>query len=401
MATVAPSSPGSSPWNALLAGVAIVAALLAVATASRTTQPPQFGFDRSAFTGTPAPILPFQGESPPSACHLSTTERVVAVGDVHGDYDDFAAILRHANLIDGDGRWAGGAAVLVQTGDVLDRGPHSRRALELLQRLEVEAAAAGGAVHALLGNHEVMRMIGDLSDTSDAEYAAFTTPESNTVRERFYETVLKRESTRAQTAGRRFDEAALRRQFLAVIDPGFVEMQMAFEADGQYGKWLRAHNTVVRINDVVFVHGGFTRAAAELGCEVINSRVRADLRAIGQPDGPEPGRSLSLIADGPHWYRGLALDNSGVTATEVDAVLAALGARTIVVGHTVSPNSRIRERFDGRVVQIDTGMLGGSFFPGGRPSALEIREGVFTAIYADQRQVVFARPAESTRPLPN
>src|SRR5687767_8705865 len=89
-----------------------------------------------------------QSATPPagadvSSCGIETTERIVAVGDVHGAYDRFVAVLRQAGLIDARQRWSGGRAILVQTGDVLDRGPDSRRVLDLLRRLEGEAVRAG------------------------------------------------------------------------------------------------------------------------------------------------------------------------------------------------------------------------------------------------------------------
>src|SRR5205085_9388503 len=77
-------------------------------------------------------------------------DRVVAIGDVHGDFERFTAVLRSAELIDEDGNWTGGTTHLVQVGDVLDRGPDSREAMDLLMKLEPQAAKAGGYVHALI-----------------------------------------------------------------------------------------------------------------------------------------------------------------------------------------------------------------------------------------------------------
>ncbi len=70
-------------------------------------------------------------------------ERVIAIGDVHGDYESFAAVLRSAALIDKEGNWTGGKTHLVQTGDIVDRGPDSRAVMDLLMRLQKQAAAAG------------------------------------------------------------------------------------------------------------------------------------------------------------------------------------------------------------------------------------------------------------------
>ena len=99
-------------------------------------------------------------------------ERVVAVGDVHGDYGGFVEVLRSAGVIDQKLRWTGGKTHLVQTGDVPDRGADSRKAMDLLMNLEKQAAKAGGQVHALIGNHEAMNLYGDLRYTVPGEFAA-------------------------------------------------------------------------------------------------------------------------------------------------------------------------------------------------------------------------------------
>ena len=91
-----------------------------------------------------------QSDQVSPSCKIQTTERIVAVGDVHGAFDQFVAILREAKLIDDRRRWTGGRAILVQTGDVLDRGPNSKQAIDLLGSLERDAARACGQVHALL-----------------------------------------------------------------------------------------------------------------------------------------------------------------------------------------------------------------------------------------------------------
>ena len=97
-------------------------------------------------------------------------ERVVAIADVHGAYDAMVETLGHVGILDEDLAWAGGASYLVIVGDLLDRGPRSRDALDLLMRIEGEAEAAGGKVQVLIGNHESMNLIGDLRYVSKSEY---------------------------------------------------------------------------------------------------------------------------------------------------------------------------------------------------------------------------------------
>jgi len=101
----------------------------------------------------------------PSA--LAAQNHIVAIGDVHGDLDATRSALRLAGAIDAEDRWIGGQLVVVQTGDQLDRGDEERAILDLFDRLRSQAAAAGGAFHALLGNHELMNAKGDLRYVTD------------------------------------------------------------------------------------------------------------------------------------------------------------------------------------------------------------------------------------------
>ena len=120
------------------------------------------------------PLLAFAAMLIPGAMQAKpATARIVAVGDLHGDYDAWAAIARAAGLVDAKGRWAGGGAVLVQMGDVADRGPDSLKIIRHLMKLQREAAGRGGRVIVLVGNHEAMNMIGDLRYVHPGEYRAF------------------------------------------------------------------------------------------------------------------------------------------------------------------------------------------------------------------------------------
>jgi len=103
----------------------------------------------------------------------SGIERIVAVGDVHGDHAQFLKTLFAAKVIDKDARWVGGKTHLVQTGDLFDRGPDSRKAMDLLMKLEVEAKKTGGHVHCLAGNHEEMILRGDWRYVHPGEVQAF------------------------------------------------------------------------------------------------------------------------------------------------------------------------------------------------------------------------------------
>ncbi len=224
----------------------------------------------------------------------SGVERIVAVGDVHGDYEALAEVMRSAGLIDSKDNWAGGKAHLVQLGDVPDRGPDSRKAMDLLMKLEKQALRAGGRVHVLIGNHEAMNVYGDLRYVSDSEYAAFARDES--------------------AEARRLSAKAGRR-------PGYVEHRRQYSETGKYGRWIRGRNTIVKINDTVFVHGGISEKYAGMSIRAMNERVREELNDLSKLPG-----GIVTDSEGPLWYRGLARGEEAELRPVVDRVLKSFSA---------------------------------------------------------------------------
>jgi hypothetical protein len=317
-----------------------------------------------------APALTVRGGAASSSCGIDGVERIVAVGDVHGAYDRFIEILQTSGLIDEKQRWSGGRAHLVQLGDVVDRGPDSRKALDFLQRLEGEAASAGGAVHALLGNHEIARMLGDLRLVHPGEYKAFVTDNSEEMRKRLLDLVKPPDP-----------EA-----FLKTTPLGQTEMIIAFGAKGDYGKWLRTHDAVAKINGILFLHGGISPTVAPMSCDEINATVQREITTDFDQTQKAPLSALAARVDGPLFYRGLA-DEPDEFGPQVDEILTKQGVKAIVIGHTVSPTGRIRARFGSKVFQIDTAMQP-AYVPNGRASALEIKDGQVTAIYVDRKDVL-------------
>jgi hypothetical protein len=332
-----------------------------------------------------------------AGCPDVAAPRVVAVGDVHGAYDGFFSVLRFTGIVDDKGHWAGGQAHLVQTGDVLDRGAQAPKALDLLMRLESEAKKAGGAVHALLGNHEVMNMLGDLRYLNKEEYEQFKTPESESLRQKFVESALDRAQKNAKAAGQTFDAAAYRAKLLEQVPPGFVERTQAFSAEGKYGKWLREHPVIVKVNGVLFLHGGLTPEVAALGCDAINQNVHREITDDIAKTLQSPLTTLAAGESGPLWFRGLAKEDETTFLPTVERVLQLLGARAVVVGHSVTGTGRITPRFGGRVVGIDVGMTGAY---GGHLGALEVKaDGSMVALYEDHREDV-PKPAAAARAVP-
>jgi hypothetical protein len=380
------------------------------------------------------------------AASASTAAPVFTVGDIHGDLDALISILRQANLVDAAGRWAGGKATLVQTGDMLDRGPKDRQVMDLLMALEKQAAKAGGSLVVLLGNHEAMNLTGDLRYVSKETYASFADAGSEKRRQAAWRDHLAWQKAAAEARGEPapVPTSETEAAWMEAHPLGFLEHREAMAPDGKYGRWLRSRPAVARVGDTLFVHGGLSPALAGVvpKLEDLNRRVseeialfdaarrhllerrlalpwftldellqvaRSELDARGpkaapsQPEAqqatpaedPETQRHVGLLEallksgswllvhpDGPLWFRGYATWTDEEGAASIASVLTTYNAARIVVGHT--QDHAVRMRWDGKVFLIDSGMLS-SYFQGGRASILELAAGKVTAIYLDQR----------------
>ena len=380
---------------------------------------------------------------------FASASRVVAIGDVHGAYDPFVQILQAAGLVDQQLAWSGGDATLVQLGDFTDRGPKVRTVMDLLMRLQEEATVAGGRVIVLLGNHEALNLVGELRDVSSAALLEFVTPAESEEQEAEYREVIKAGRLRARLSGAPrpvFDEAA-HEGWKRAHPPGTLGYLRALLPEGRYGKWLRGLPTLTVVDDVLFLHAGLDLAFAGATVEEINGQVRSevewldacrsalrgkgyltvsstssDLIRVGfalldQLGAARDGGRLAegestLLAtlercvdyekwhlfspEGPLWFRGYAdprpsrPGNEGYGWTEAEGaprvaqVLAAQRVRHVVVAHSPRASATIGVRFGGRAFLIDTGMLAEVY--NGKPSALEIDRGVFTAVYVDRRE---------------
>ena len=260
--------------------------------------------------------------------------RIVAVGDIHGAYDTLVLLLRRAGLVDESLNWTGRDAHLVIMGDVVDRGPADRKALDLLRRLADEAAAAGGRVHQLLGNHEVMNLVRDFRYVGDAGFAAFAAEEDPADRARAFEAFRANRAKNGNgngngagngngnhggnaaangaanhgvngngTAGGGaagnhggngtgtaagnhggngvLENGALDQSlFDTLYPPGYFGRLRAFGPGGAYAEWLLGRPTAVMIDGYVFVHGGLSEDLAEGGIDAVNAAVRQEVRDI-------------------------------------------------------------------------------------------------------------------------
>lgn len=301
-------------------------------------------------------------------------QRIVAVGDLHGDYAAWLDIAKGSGVMDAAGRWAGGSTTLVQLGDISDRGPDTLKIIRSLQQLAREAPRAGGRVVVLLGNHEAMNLVGDYRYTTPGEFAAFADNRSVARRERVYMANRQKLEAAARALNPKALPSEVRQQWLAQTPLGWVEHRAAWSPSGALGRWAARNPAVFRIGGTLFAHGGLSAEYAKLPIDEINRRTAAAMAAAD--DTPQ-----SILNDplGPLWYRGLVMRDADAAARrgaapavapeqELAAVLTAYGAQRLVIGHT--PNLKgISITAGGKLARIDTGI---SRHYGGPLSWLEI-----------------------------
>ncbi|KAJ9050119.1 hypothetical protein DSO57_1017456 [Entomophthora muscae] len=261
--------------------------------------------------------------------------KVVAIGDLHGDYDTALKTYRMADIVDEEGHWVGGNNLtVVQTGDVLDRGNDTIKLFKWIMQLQKEAEEAGGTLVQLLGNHEVMNLEEDYRYVTDQEIDSFGGKEA-----------------RAE----------------------------AFSRDGWLGQYLRSLNTTHQIGNTVFVHGGITSDWAGLGVDGIN-RESSNYLMNDSNKALKERKIFSSNEDSPLWFRGFSRDTD---CDELSRALKALGANRMVMGHTVTSDKKIHAVCDGQGLLIDVGLS--SFYGKGHASALELTQDTTQAIYPEKK----------------
>jgi len=364
-----------------------------------------------------------------------TPPRVVAIGDIHGDVAAFTTILERTGLIDKARRWTGGETVLVQTGDYTDRGPKVRDAMELLMSLEEQARKDDGRVVVLLGNHEVMNLMGDLRYVTPEIFASFADAKSESRRQSAFDAYMKLLTASPGS------QPVSRDAWMTAHPPGFIEYTEAFGPRGRYGSWLRKKAVVFRTADTAFLHGGLDPERAATTLDEINetaadeirrfdnvrarmvdrklilpfftfqeilSAAKRELDAFTEALAKDPGASPPdwlrdvvqldswsvLVPNGPLWFRGYATWSDAEGERGIASILDRFKIARVAVGHTITATKRITSRFGDRAFLIDTGMSSG-YVPDGTPSALEIRGGRITAIYPAGETILTDTKAEA------
>ncbi len=252
-----------------------------------------------------SPPAPTPAEAGPAA-PMDIPSRIVVVGDLLGDRGRSDRALALAGVLSADGHWNAGSTVLVQLGDLIDPGPDTKAVVERWMALADEAAAAGGKVIVVLGEHEALDLLGEWKEIAPADIHSF-------------------------------GDAGMRKE--------------AMSERGPIGTWLRSRDAVVEIAGTVFVHGGIHERWAGVDSAVMSSQVRA---AVAQT-----GPAFVLGAEGPLRYRGFLRTNAVDVCGELEKVLAARSAERLVVGHAAPPSGKPESRCEGRGWWV-----GGSVDPG-------------------------------------
>ncbi|NLD36750.1 MAG: hypothetical protein GX654_07775 [Desulfatiglans sp.] len=355
---------------------------------------------------------------------IKTEAKIVVFGDVHGAYDELVSLLKETGMIDNSLNWAGGKSHLVSMGDLVDRGSRSRDVIELMMKLQAQAEKSRGAVHVLLGNHELMALTGNRDYVTPDDYMAFAGDETAREREELRLEYLKEhEGQNDKNYNEEFDK---------LYPAGFIALDRAFGPDGAIGTWILNQLLILKINDTIFVHGGIPSQLMDKSLLEINvegksqitryidtvNRLRmasvlpvfvnyydrvtylnAKAKILIDAD-PEINRNLEkrpswfndvlelfeaqngwfLGSEGPLWYRGTSLCNINTESYIIESLLKKVKASRVVVGHTPTANSKVTERMDGLVIRLDTGML--KSYYRGQPSALIIENSGMYVHYA-------------------
>jgi len=308
--------------------------------------------------------------------HWTGVERVIAIGDLHGDYAQYLNVMRSAGLLDKKGKWSGGKTHLVQTGDITDRGPDSRKIIDHLIKLARQAKKQGGYVHMLIGNHESMNVVGDLRYVTKGEFNAFRSRKSQRYQDLQWQRQVDWMRVNVPGFGT-MDLAAYRKEWEQRVPLGWVEHRFAWMLNGAYGKWVKDNPVAIQINDTLYLHGGISASYCKFSLESLTQQTIAAMENYNPA-------VISIVNDplGPLWYRGLAMeDETDVYSQTVDNILSRYGVRRIVVGHTPTGGA-VWPRFEQRVIVNDTGIAA---YYGSHKGVLELTADGAVAIYGDRR----------------
>ena len=351
--------------------------------------------------------------------------KIIVLGEVQGAANTVATFLEHLDLIDSEHHWTGSDTILIQAGDLVDDGEHVRAALDLFMGLQDEAAAAGGEVIVLMGNHEALNILDELRDVNPLAYQSFAGPDSENRRRQVWEAWSTWRTQRAEAVGETFAaDSEVEAEWYAAHPPGWVEYVESMGPEGVYGAWLRSLPVAVEINDILFVHGGVNLEIEDRNVASINRRAVEEIKSFDErkatmvADGlclqtssaddmvnvinqeaaylnslddserttsnPRVAQLLEIYdlslwkswsvldAKGPLCFHGLARWPEEDHGAEVTAILEAFDIDRIITGQGDGINRLIQARFDNRILLTAVDMTDDPEGHGDEPAALEI-----------------------------
>jgi hypothetical protein len=259
-----------------------------------------------------------QPDRPPVA--VTGVDTLFVLGDTHGEYDAVVEGLQAAGLVDGALRWTGGRNHVAFAGDLTDRGPDVLGLLWLVYRLEREAAAAGGAVHVVLGNHEIMVLLGDLRYVHPKE--------------------------------------------LQIAELHGVSYQRLLDVrESVLGRWLASRPGLVRVDRVLIAHGGLGDLYAGYGLQEFDDSLSsyvaeelfarwADTTWVVPMDSATFQRRDDFFwhPDSAFWHRDYVQTDTADAV--LDRVLTSMESDLLVVGHTSVV--AVAAGYDGRLIAAHT-----------------------------------------------
>ncbi len=269
---------------------------------------------------------------------FANVEKRLVVSDIEGNFTAFRKLLQGNGVIDSNFNWTFGNGHLILGGDFFDRGQQVTEVLWLIYSLEDKAKAAGGYVHYILGNHEIMNLSGDLR---------YVQP-----------------------------------KYLNNANLLSLKYEFLFDENSELGRWLRTKNIIENVGGVLFIHAGISAIVNRMNLSVsaINQMARpwyAD-NTYKYPD----AKVDSLFSDsGPFWYRGYYTRPNKITLPQIDSTLTLFDVKHIVTGHTVVSDS-ISVWYEGRILNTDV------HHAGGKSEALLIEENKFYRVNAEGNKVL-------------
>nr|XP_023888348.1 shewanella-like protein phosphatase 1 isoform X1 [Quercus suber]POE66342.1 shewanella-like protein phosphatase 1 [Quercus suber] len=310
--------------------------------------------------------------------------RIVAVGDLHGDLDQARCALEMAGVLSSDGEdlWTGRETVLIQLGDILDRGDDEIAILSLLRSLDIQAKAEGGAVFQVNGNHETMNVEGDfryvVSGAFDEciDFLEYLDECTNDWEEAFASWI--------GVSGRWKKERKMSRNYWGPLNlvkrqKGMIARSMLLRPGGPLACELAQHAVVLKVNDWVFCHGGLLPHHVAYGIERMNGEVSRWMRGLSESgDIPQIPFMATRGYDSVVWNRLFSRDVSDLEDYQIKQIhsileetLQAVGATAMVVGHTPQTLG-VNCKYNCSIWCIDVGMSSGVL--NSRPEVLEVRD---------------------------